>query len=126
MSDETYFIGQFISMIAYTIFAFLFIYRNKNIQGSIRTTLLIYILPLSLRWILSVIMMNGSNLYYLFGIQMIVFKLCLYILLSTLFKMKKIEIEISCGENLEIINNLRIFLLNTRIFLIFYAVDIMA
>ena len=57
---------------------------------------------------------------------MIVFKLCIYILLSTLFKMKKIEIEINYQDNFEIYSNLKLFLLNTRLFLIFFTIDIMA
>ena len=41
--------------------------------------------------------------------------------------MKKIEIEIACVDNVEkILSSLRMFLINTRIFLVFFIADILA
>ena len=126
IGDESYFIVQLMSMLAYSLVAYFLIYKNQNIQGPIRNTLLVYIIPLTMRWIISAVMWAGHyRLYYLFGIQMIIFKLCIYILSSTLFKMKKIEIEISSCDTLEIIKNLRGFLINTRVFLLFFITDIL-
>lgn len=47
--------------------------------------------------------LNDKPLTFLYGLQMIVFKLCIFSLLTTLFKMKKIEIVINAGSEVEII-----------------------
>lgn len=80
-----------------------------------------------LRPALSAAILFDTKLEFLFGLQMIVFKFTIFIMLCTLFKMKKIQILISSPTDQPevVFEKYKNFIRNARIFLLFFWMDIM-
>ena len=70
---------------------------------------------------------DEDDLSYLYGLQMIIYKFAIFILLCVLFKMKQIQILINLdGEHSEqLYARYYRFVRNARIFLIAFIIDIL-
>lgn len=121
-----YVIVQSASFIMYLLGLSIFIFKHPGVQGQIKKTLQLYCIPMMIRPVLSFVIMQDPGLDYLYGLQMIVFKFALFIMLCTLFKMKKIQILINsqneCSET--VFRKYRNFMRNARIFLVFFFMDL--
>lgn len=128
---------QIFSLVTYLLFLghFYFCTRNQAL-GCIKFTLIIYNVPLVMRIGVTVIVMEEMygrehperyrNTALYFG-QALIFRVCLVFIMHTLFRMKKIELQLNASQEEqsfhEFVRQLRQFIRLARIFLFVILMD---